>query len=556
MSLNIQSFSELTQSQVDQAYNQVVQMVQEQDPTIDVKRGVIHDLVIYLSSILSASNQANIDKVRRSNSLMAVNADPTIADDDVIDRLASNYRITRDQGSQASGSVVIVLNALKVVKIPAGSVFTTSTGLEFTSDQTYISRTSSETVTASTDRLLVSLGSGNYSFTINVTASAIGSASKLSRNTALVPPQTDTSIVRSYTGSDFAGGRDVETNEELNDRLQSGIVYKSLANRGCIDGLIRSLELSVYDSNLTNSVIGYGDAEMIRYHSILPVAFGGRVDVYSRTQSYPATTQLTKTATYTGTNGSGQGVWQIVLGRDDVPAMYEVTRITLPGSIDNLATSSFQTTSDIRAYDLSTGSTASTTYFPDLTSATEAVYTRYQTATIKFVDSITSVSGLTIDVSTKDYSLIASYMPGITSIQDAVSDRSTRSPVSDCLIKAPMPCFLSLTLDISKTSSDTSPTTTTLQQAAADAVNSLGFAGKVALSIVVSAVQKVLTGSVTITSAVLQGRVRKPDGTITNLSSTTVLDVSSLAPTSMLSSKTIGLFLNPEDVTINITTVS
>jgi hypothetical protein len=41
VSFNIQNLSDLSQSQVDQAYSLIVQMVQENDPTVDVKRGAI-----------------------------------------------------------------------------------------------------------------------------------------------------------------------------------------------------------------------------------------------------------------------------------------------------------------------------------------------------------------------------------------------------------------------------------------------------------------------------------------------------------------------------------
>jgi hypothetical protein len=384
---------------------------------------------------------------------------------------------------------------------------------------------------------------------------AVGSVYKLPLNTALVPPQVDVSVVRAYAASDFSGGTNTETITELNRRLQSGIVYKSLANRGCIEGLIRSLELSMFDGTTAVSTVGFGDPEMIRYHSIFPVAFGGRADVYVRTQATPVDLQLTKTATYKGVNGSGQGVWQISLTRNDAPALYEVSRVTLPVNIDNLAVSSYAITSDIRNYDLSTGTTAGTLFLPDVTTATEAAYSRYQTTTIQFVDTVTSTGGLTINVSTKEYSLIVSYMPGIADIQDALSDRTTRYPVGDCLVKAPVPCFMSLTINIGKRASDAAPVTADVQQAAADAVNSLGFSGRMPSSVVIAAVQQVLTGSTAVTSVTMQGRIRKPSGSIVNLSSTSVLDASTLDAAGMVSSRTVGFFLNASDVTVVVTNI-
>lgn len=555
MSINVQSFDNLTQDQVNQAYDLIVQMVQEHDNTVDVKRGAIRDLVLYLSGVLSAANQANIDLVRQSNSVLAINQNPLLSDTDLVDRVASNYRLTRSTGTTASGSVTIILSANKSIVVPAGSVFTTSSGLLFSADNTYTSRTSSIDVVTTTDRLLVSLGNGTYAFTINVLANAVGTAYNIARNTTLAYPLLDISIVRSYTGSDFVGGTDAETNQELITRLQSGLVYKSLANRGCIEGLIRSLDLSMYDNSFSVSVVGYGDQEQQRYHSILPVAFGGRVDVYARTQSIAQTQENYGTATYIGVDGSGHGKWQLSLNRDQAAGVYELTRITLPVNLSNNSVSSFSILSDVRGYDLTVGSTAGTSYLPDIAAVSEAVYSRYQTMVVTFVDTTTSTGGLTANVSQQSYGYISSSMPGISAIQDAVSDRSTRSVVSDCLIKAAVPCFVTATIVIDKKASATLPATSDLQQAAADAVNTIGFTGRLPVSAIISSVQGLLSTGMSVSSVTVQGRVRKPDGTSVIQSSSTVLDVSSLDVTGMTSLLTIGFLLSPSNVTISVNSI-
>lgn len=551
MSLNIQHFSELTQSQIDQAYNLIVQMVQEHDPTVDVKRGVVKDLVLYLSSVLSAANQANIDKVRRSNSLKAISADATLVDSDLVDRVASNYRVIRTAGTKAKGPVVVTLSTAKVLVISAGSKFITSDGLTFTTDDTYTTRLNQSDVISATDRLLYNLGTGLYSFVVNVTSSDVGQQYRLPVNTSLVPPFVDPAIRSSYTAADFTGGTDVETDTALSQRLQAGISNKSLANRPSIDGLIRSS--SNFDESFATSTVGYGDLEMQRYHSILPIAFGGRADVYVRTNSTVINIQIYKLATLVSVNSSGQGVWQLSFGRDDAPGFYEVTRITSPANLNNLSSIGYAITSDVRSYDISTGSTAGTLFLPDLASGVEASYTRYQTASIQFVDTDTPTTGLTIGTATKQYGIQLRQLPGLSSVQDVISDRQSRYPVGDCLVKAPVPCFVSTTVFVGKRTVDAQPDIAAIQVAAAKAVNTQGFPGRIPASIVVAAIQSSLTTG-TVTSLTLQGRVRRPNGTTLNLNSTTVLDVG-FDPTNLVTNRTVGFFLDPADVTVVVTNI-
>lgn len=552
MSLNIQHLSDLTQSQVDQAYSLIVQMVQERDPTIDVKRGAIRDLVLYLSGILSAANQANISLVRQSNSLEAINQNPALADPALVDLVASNYKITRATGTVAQGPVVIVLNTAINLVVPQGSQFTTSTGLVFTTDATYTARTDPATVVAPTDRLLFNLGNGLYSFIVNVISTDVGNAYKLPIDTTLFPPFLDPSVQSAYSAADFIGGADPESNEALMNRLKDGISNKSLSNRPSIEALIRSV--GNYDDSFAVSTVGYGDQEMQRYHSILPVAFGGRADVYVRTSPTVLRVTATKTAQLIGTNTAGQGIWQFAFGRDEYPGFYEIIKIAQPGNIPNSSVIGYAIKSDVRGFDVSVGTTSGTSFLPDLANAKESGYSRYQTATVQFTDTDTPVTGLVIGSASKSYDILLSQLPDIAAIQDAVSDRHNRFPIGDCLIKAAVPCFVAATVFINKQIVDPQPDTVAISNAVAHAVNTLGFVQQVPISVVVAAIQKILTAGA-VASLTLQGRIRRPDGTILNINSTTVLDIGN-DPLNLVSKYTVGFFLNPADVTVNVTNVN
>lgn len=550
MPLNIQHFSDLTQSQIDQAYNVIVQMVQEKDPSIDAKRGVIKDLVLHLSSILTAANQANIDLVRRSNSLKAIQEGPELADPDLVDRVASNYRITRLEGAPAQGPVVVVLDEPKTVTVPQGAIFIAQNSLTFTTDAAYTCHTDAAAVVTPNDRLLFNLGNGTYSFVVNVTSDKTGRVYRLPVNTSLSPPFIDPAVQGAYTAADFTGGTDQESNQELLNRLKAGISSKSLSNRPSIEGLVRLA--GRFDESFAVSTVGYGDREMQRYHSILPVAFGGRADVYVRTAATVRRVDAVKSARLVSTN-AGQGVWQFTFGRDEWPGFYEVVRITQVGSINNVSVVGYQVSSDVRGYDLAVGTTPGTNFLPDLANPVEAGYSRYQTVTVQFVDADTPLAGLVVGTSTRDYEIRLAQLPDIEVVQDVLSDRQSRYPVGDCLVKAPVPCFVSATVNVGKRTVDAQPDLTAVRNAAADVVNRLGFVGRIPTSLVVSAVQKALTAGA-VTSLTLQGRVRRPDGVVQNISSTTVLDVGN-DPLSLVSDRTVGFFLDPADVTVVVSNV-
>jgi hypothetical protein len=493
------------------------------------------------------------NQVRQSSSLKAIQEEPTLADDDIVDSIASNYRTTRKLGKQSKGTAIIVMSDLHEVIIPAGSSFATDDGLTFTSDATYVARTDSEDVITSTDRLMIDNGNSTYSFAINLTAVENGSEYNITRNTRLNPPNIDAFIVNAYASSTFSGGMNDETNAELSTRLAASVSSKTLSNRASVEGLIRALDLDNYDSGFAVSVIGYGDGEQLRYHSIFPVAFGGRVDTYVRTQSMYKSEQVSKTATLVSITDDTTSTWQISFSKDEFPGMYEVTRITLLEDIIDDSVSSFEISSDTRDFDLDESD--SYTIVPDIASYTEAVYSRYQIASIRFTDTSTSTDGLTEGTSTASYGVVVSYMPGLAEVQDAVNDRNSASMFGDCLIKAPVPCFVSMTVNISKSTIDPTPSSSDIKASIVSTVNTSGFTNRLPASILVNNIHSLLSGSVVVSSIVMQGRVRRPNGTLLNITSSSVLDVDT-DEANMVTSRTVGFFINENDIVVNVSNTS
>jgi len=123
-------------------------------------------------------------------------------------------------------------------------------------------------------------------------------------------------------------------------------------------------------------------------------------------------------------------------------------------------------------------------------------------------------------------------------------------------VRAPVPCFVTATLVIERKSTDDAPDSDAVENAAATAVNNVGFTGRVVCADVAAAVQAVLTESNVVKSVTLDGIIRLPDSTTTIVGpSTDILAITS-APADLVSARTIGFFLEPSDVTVTLTTVT
>ena len=386
---------------------------------------------------------------------------------------------------------------------------------------------------------------GTYSFTIPVTAQAIGSESLLAKDTLVIPSFTIVNFVKAFVSETFTGGIDTETNAELITRLNEGVAAKAMSNRINMSALLK--EQTGLENVINSSIVGYGDKEMLRdQHSIFPISFGGRVDWYVRTEEQAKTTTLTKTATLVEDTGSSRGTWQITLGRDEVPGFYDVTQVAPSDSVEYAGT--FAILEDARIKDLTAIAGELT---PDITDVSECVYSRYQTAAIRFADDTTDISSLTVGSSTKLYKVVVRYIPLIKDAQTFASSRNHRNYAGDILIKAPIPCFVGLDFTIRSGAESSGANLSSIKTALAKFVNTMGFCGRLPASSLNDVIYNHLVGDCVGLSAInMTGRIRKPDGKTTVLNSTEVLVIPD-KPVEMVTGRTTAFFLDPSDIVIS-----
>jgi hypothetical protein len=541
MAITVSNIDELSVANVQQQQEYISQMLQEEHPTLDVKRGVFHDLVLYYSAVFAEMNQENMDRLRRSMSLLEIENDPDLAEDDIVDAVLSNYRVEREEGTEAVGQITIIVSELAPVTIPSGAVFTAD-GKSFETVVPYAAVISAANVGSDTDRVLNPTDDGNYSFAVEVIAQDEGVDGLIRKDTTMVPDFGILNYVKSYAASDFINGTDTETNAQLLLRLQEGLSCKALSNRVNMSAMIKEEHPEV----ITTSIIGYGDAEMSRdQHSILPVSFGGRTDWYMRTQPLPQQLGLTKTATLIQKLGDDRGIWQFSLGRDEAPGFYDILSIRPESTAEQTGT--YVITTELRSYDL-TNILGELT--PDILTALEAAYSRYQTATIQFKDTDTSVAALTEGTSTNDYSVTARTMQNIDTIQATTGSRSHRNYAGDVLVKAAVPCFTQLSFTLEANPGAATPDTDAMATALAAYVNELGFSGRLTASALADIVHDYLDADITSSAIDMFGQIRQPGGTIVPLRSTEVLTVPD-DPANMVTAQTVIFILDVADIAIS-----
>lgn len=544
MPVEITDLTSLNPDDVQTTLLLLIQQLQEANPSLDLRRGVLHDLLALYHATLTTRAAAELDRYLSARSLTLIAADPTLADPGIVDDVLSNWRLSREDGETAHGEVTIVLTSPNQVTIGLGLVFT-SDGQTFTADAAYTAKTKAALINNASDRLLIQLPDGNWAFTVDVTATGAGTAWMIKKDALIVPAALPLGYLTSYVTADFAGGADPETNAQLLDRLLQGFASKAPSNRVTMTAMLRAQPDFVRVT--AQSIIGFGDREMRRdKHSVLPMAFPGRCDWYVRTQPVVAAITLSKPATLLALDGNGHGTWQIEIGRQDSPGFYEVASIKPAGAGPEFV-GTFPILDDIRAVDL-TGPG----FIPDIVEISEGLFTCFQTSIIRFLDTGSDQLAL-VAGAVRNYDVTVRGLGQIGDIQDFVSGFDIRSYGSDVLIKAPVPCFLQLSFTIAKKNTQPDPDTAAIAAALADEVNSVDFVGRLYAGRLQDIIHGFLPAGMSAGAIDMFGRILGPDNVNRYIRASDILIVPEL-PELMISDRTVQFFIDPSAIAISIQT--
>jgi hypothetical protein len=479
---------------------QILAFVQAAYPTLDLSPGTaLRDLVIKLYAHLETRVQEQIDLALVSSSLLEISKDPNAVDETQVERVLSNFNVSRGAGSTASGTLRLFFSSNASVVISTGTVFTLN-GVTFTPAAPYVLVSSDNYTGTSTQRIFEESGS-LYTVVISITAAASGSAANLRANTVMtgITP-TIPNLVSGKADADFTGGADSDDNVTMLAKAKAGIVGKVFGGRDHIKAKLKEAFSQIMDVGC----VGFLDPEMNR-DLVDGVHIGSRIDVYAKTASYPSRLQEKLAAQMISYNPFDQeAVFQIKLPASKAAGMYTVESIR---SLVSQA-GTFDITSDVR---LMSGNTLH--YVADNASP---AFTAYQTATIRFLvpyenlKEAATATGLGVINSSVNPWLPNEYvetssvvppgsgtpsgpssiflnttlgpffyfyveylkMPNILEVQSYVDSAAERSLSADILVKAPVPVMCSLQMRLMKPSGAEDPDMDALKAALVSKFNS------------------------------------------------------------------------------------
>lgn len=544
MPISFPSLTSLPSADVAAARALLIQRLQEKSPIADFRRGVLHDLLINLESVIHAAQEAYADKFRKSGSIQAIEADPTLADPYFVDSVLSNFLVTRKTGTKVRGEVTVVMLSAKSSVVAINSVFV-AFGKNYKATSTFAAKLSVSSLTTASDRLVFPIGDGSYGFNITVEAELEGKGYELRQNDRLEMVNPVGGIVSAFAASDFSNGTDIETNLELISRLREGVASKNFSNKHSLSALIKSNFLTVKDVGS----FGFGAPEQIRYHGVFPVAQGGRVDAYVRQEGLPSKITIDAEASLVEQRLTG-GVWQISFDRGTLPGFYEAIRIVRLNDRSNQSIQhGYEVINTIKDFDISDDDTG---FSPEIEIAVEAAFTRYQTVTLQFLDTDTSAS---LDLGSKAiYSFTLRGQKSIDEIQKLLNGEDVRPTGSDILVRAAIPFDVKVSVVIHNRNKDYVVPVDLIKNKLFDYVNSMGLGSKLYESNLISVIQNQLTDDQSIDSIELRGRVIYPSGRIRYINGRVSLSVPE-DPLNLVTSKNTSYFLDKSDVQVTVKSV-
>lgn len=348
---------------------QIIAFVKAAYPTIDLSAGtVLRDLVVKLYAHLETRIQEQIDLALISSSLLEISKDPNVVDPVQVERVLSNFNVSRAEGSTASGIVRLFFSSANSTVITPDMRFTLG-GLLFRPAGSYVLVSEANYTGASNQRILEASGS-LFTGTIDLVAVESGSSGNIRATTTVtgVTPTIST-LVSAKADSDFTGGADADDNVALLTKAKTGVMGKVFGGRDHIKAKIKSEFSSVKDVG----VVGFLDPEMTR-DLVDGVHIGGRVDLFVKSAAYPSRIQEKLAAQMISYDVSNQeALFEIVLPASKAAGMYSVENIK-----SNLTQQAgLELVSDVRTLEGNTRHLV-----PNIESA---AFTAYQKATVRFL---------------------------------------------------------------------------------------------------------------------------------------------------------------------------
>ena len=511
------------------------QYVSDRFPSIDVTPGTtIYDLVIRPAAIVYLTNRAQLTALAATNSILGIQNNPSLASDQVLDSILSNFLITRNPGTNVTGNLRINVSRSAAYTIQAGVEFTAPNGLIYTADTTVNGTPSPSN---SIDVQLYSSDSTNtqWYFIVPVTAAGSGSTYILVGQPQFTMADPIPNLISIFAFGGFNNAVNQETNDQLIARIPNALSAKNLVSRSSLNSVLKDN----FPQVTSVGVAGFGDPALRRgADNVFGIKTGGVADVWVRTSPYPLTRSFTITAAKTNNTVSGD-VFEFVVPSNLFPGNYFVSAVNDIGQPSNVA-GSYQILSQSKSVQQGSGHIIS--------SSDQGAYSAYQVSTVTFLVPPTTGGAPVYTSSTQAFVVQVMGCPDIDVIQNYVSDPSIRPAGMDYLVRSAIPCFVSFSPITVYGQSSTDVNSVVIN--ISDYVNGLTAGQSISVDAVVNTIRNV-TGVTRVELPItVSGRIMCPDGTYIDVFSNDILEVP-INTQKQISPDTVGFFVSTDNIPVS-----
>lgn len=402
----------------------------------DIETGpgsVINELLIKLAATVHNEQYNYINFLSQANTVNSVLASAEDTYSPAIDFLASNYNTVRSDGIKAKGKLKItVANSYGIGVYEGTEFFQSSLGLSYFPVQNF-TITPGEIITA--DQLPLRENNGLYFFIMDVEAAETGPQYQISSGTVLsLKNATDiVGFVKAEAYGNFSTGKSPETDKELIAKFKANLGSTRFESAvGITNRFSREFPGFQY-----LSICGANDNEMTRSkQNALGLSTFGKADVYVRSSLGPEIKFFEKEA-----KKIADGTWEMLISNYDVPGFYQIKSITpIVNDVNIGGTLVFKLPEfDYAIYPGERNN--------EINNKIDARFTKYQTAKVIF--SYNDIGKVAINQK-ELFNVQVTYQPNILEMQDMLLRDDYRIACADYLVKAVVPCMVSLKLNLVK----------------------------------------------------------------------------------------------------------
>jgi hypothetical protein len=409
----------LEEHHVNYARTLVEQLVHEKYPELATDGGVVSDLLLDAHAIMQGAGLQSIETLRRSLTVHDIALAPEEAFEGAVDAVVSNYRVYREISMRARCSVTLVLSRCSGINIGPDIGFRAH-GATFRVLRS-VSIRPPGFVCGRYDCAAQKCPDGTYTVTLDMEAEKGGAG--LRRFDVMTVSPKPVGLIKAYAACDASGFQRPQTNRELIDKCRSGIAQQGFSNSDAVEALIRDAYSDIVDV----VVVGARHPRMAR-DVCDGKSVGGAIDVYVRSQAYPALRSRSVDATLV-TRTEDMLTWTVDLDRHTFPGFYDIVDVRTLGA----------TSADCEVTAVEFGYDDSAPDLPHGLSPAEARYSPFQTARLTFTQ---TQDGPIHDPNSR-FEVTARMMPWLESIQNHLTSPEICQPGVDVLVKAVRPCFIS-----------------------------------------------------------------------------------------------------------------